>query len=144
MLGGNTNNPRTDSGRGNYIVIFDRKILPTRPNEVSVTVEQALAKMATADAARGRELFLHPQGAGCFKCHRLEGLGGVYAPDLSDIGSRAKTPRVLVESILEPSKVITEGFAQQQILTASGKVNRKALRDRAAAERSAEGSTEPT
>ena len=84
-------------------------------------MEQALAKMATADPQRGRELFLHPRGAGCFKCHRMEGIGGLLAPDLSDIGTRAKTPDVLVESILHPSKVITEGFAQQRVSTVAGK-----------------------
>lgn len=121
-LGGNTNHPKTDTGRGHYLVIFDRQILPSPGPEKKVTLEDALAKFATADPERGRELFLHPHGAGCFKCHRMEGIGDVLAPDLSDIGSRAKTPQVLIESILEPSKVITEGFAQQQILTFDGKV----------------------
>jgi putative heme-binding domain-containing protein len=46
----------------------------------------------------------------------------VLAPDLSDIGSRTKAPQVLIESILKPSAVITEGFAQQQILTVNGKI----------------------
>lgn len=122
VLGGNTNDPKTDNGRGNYLVVFDRQILSKHVESKAATIAQALAKMKTADPVRGRELFLHPRGAGCFKCHRMEGIGGVFAPDLSDIGTRAKTPRVLIESILQPSKVITEGFAQQKVLTSDGKI----------------------
>ncbi len=120
-FGGNTNHP-TDSRRGNYIILFEHSILSSTFSTESVTMEEVLAAMASADSERGRELFLHPRGAGCFKCHQMEGRGNVLAPDLSDIGSRAKTPQVLIESILNPSAVITEGFAQQQIITVNGKV----------------------
>ena len=78
--------------------------------------------MPDADPSRGRELFLHPQGAGCFKCHQMQGIGHVLGPDLSDIGSRARKPEILIESIIHPSKVITEGFAQQNILTLDGRI----------------------
>lgn len=122
VLGGNTNQPKTDSGRGNYLVIFQRQILSPAEKSQTATSDRVLSQMQTADPERGRELFLHPQGAGCFKCHRMEGIGGVLAPDLSDIGSRAREPGVLIESILEPSKVITEGFALQQIVTVEGRV----------------------
>ena len=121
VLGGNTNYPESDSGRGNYIVAFRRPLLSS-PNSEPVRMEDVLARMPTADAARGRELFFHPQGAGCVKCHQMEGRGRKFAPDLSDIGSRAKQAQIVIDSILEPSRVITEGFAQQQVVTAEGKV----------------------
>lgn len=119
VLGGNTN-AATDSGRGNYIVAFERQLL--KPATVPATKEQVLAAMATADATRGRELFLHPLGAGCAKCHTMDSSKRLLAPDLSDLGNRAKTPHAVIDSILDPSAVITEGFAQQQILTADGQV----------------------
>jgi putative heme-binding domain-containing protein len=119
VLGGNTNSP-SDSGRGNYIVAFDRKLLSPPPSPV--TQQQVLAAMPTADPERGRELFLHPRGAGCVKCHAMQGSGRLLAPDLSDLGDRAKTPDAIIESILQPSKVITEGFAQQKILTIDGNI----------------------
>ncbi|MEZ6126239.1 MAG: DUF6807 family protein [Planctomycetaceae bacterium] len=122
VLGGNTNNPQTDSGRGMYVVIFDRPLLSPQPNSAPATEADVLAAMKTADPERGRELFLHPKGAGCVKCHQMEGLGQKFAPDLSDVGSRAKKAEILIQSILAPSAVITEGFAQQQIVTAEGKV----------------------
>ncbi len=119
-LGGNTNRP-DDSSRGNYIVILDRPLLTAPPAETSVTEKDVLAAMATADPERGRELFLHPRGAGCVKCHVMEGRGNRFAPDLSDIGSRARRPQILIDSILHPSAVITEGFAQQQVVTTDGR-----------------------
>jgi putative membrane-bound dehydrogenase-like protein len=118
VLGGNTNHI-DDSGRGNYMVIFDRKFLS--PSDQAVTVEEVLAKMPTANPARGRELFLHPQGAGCIKCHQMEGYGSKFAPDLTDLGSRARKPEIIIKSILDPSAAITEGFAQQTIVTNEGK-----------------------
>lgn len=119
-LGGNVNAPGTDSRRGNYIVLFEPLLLsqpPSRP----VTHTEVAAALATADPQRGRELFLHPKGAGCAKCHQMEGLGVRFGPDLSDIGSRARTADVLIQSILEPSAVITEGYAVQQVVTTKGK-----------------------
>ncbi len=120
-FGGNTNLP-TDSGRGNYIILFENPILSSTFSSQPVTIAEVLDAMKSADSERGRELFLHPHGPGCFKCHQMEGRGNVLAPDLSDIGSRAKTPQVLIESIIKPSAVITEGFAQQQVVTTDGKV----------------------
>ena len=122
LLGGNANDPQRDTPRGMYLVIFERSLINTQPSDTPVSETEVLAAFKTADAERGRELFLHPKGAGCIKCHLMEGLGQKFAPDLSDIGSRAKDPKVLIQSILKPSAVITEGFAQQQIITLQGKV----------------------
>ncbi len=125
VLGGNTDTP-SDSRRGNYVVIFERRFVAGDPERPPATPEAVRAALATADPERGRDLFLHPRGAGCVKCHRMEGLGAAFAPDLSDIGSRAR-PEVLIESILEPSRVITEGFAQQRIITVDGHVRSGAV-----------------
>lgn len=121
-LGGNTNDPRQDSGRGMYIVIFDRALLTSQPSDPPASESDVLAALQNADPDRGRELFLHPRGAGCVRCHQMEGLGQKFAPDLSDVGTRAKNAEILIQSILDPSAVITEGFPQQQIVTAQGKV----------------------
>ena len=120
-LGPNLNHAN-DSRRGNYIVILKRDIVSHDETREPATVEAVLAAMPDADPERGRELFLHPHGAGCFKCHKMQGIGRVLGPDLTDIGTRVKKPEILVESIIHPSKVITEGFAEQKILTADGRV----------------------
>ena len=120
-LGGNLNHP-DDSRRGNYIVIFDRPLIQHDEERPPAILNDVLSALSTASAEHGRELFLHPRGAGCVKCHQMEGRGEKLAPDLSDIGSRVKKPEVLIQSIIDPSAVITEGFAQQQIVTVQGRV----------------------
>lgn len=56
---------------------------------------------------------------GCIQCHRIGGSGGSVGPDLTGVGRRLSA-RDLLESILLPSKVITEGFAATEIETKSG------------------------
>ena len=48
MLGGNTNNPRRDSGRGMYTVIFDRSLLGSPSGKV-VSQQEVMAAMKSAD-----------------------------------------------------------------------------------------------
>jgi putative heme-binding domain-containing protein len=55
---------------------------------------------------KGKAAFIKAQ---CIVCHRLGNEGGLVGPDLSQVGSRFDQ-RALLESILEPSKVIDEKF----------------------------------
>jgi putative heme-binding domain-containing protein len=56
---------------------------------------------------RGRKFF----GAlGCFACHRFANEGGAAGPDLTGAGGRF-SPRDLLESIIEPSKTISDLYA---------------------------------
>jgi uncharacterized repeat protein (TIGR03806 family) len=66
----------------------------------------------------GRKAF---HDTGCGQCHRFEGEGGSVGPDLAGVGRRLK-PHDLLESILLPSKVITEGYANALIETTDGAV----------------------
>ncbi|HMJ63721.1 MAG TPA: c-type cytochrome, partial [Candidatus Binatia bacterium] len=56
---------------------------------------------------------------GCNQCHRFAGEGGSVGPDLTGVQQRLSA-RDLLESILLPSKIITEGFAMTDIETKSG------------------------
>jgi uncharacterized repeat protein (TIGR03806 family) len=56
---------------------------------------------------------------GCVQCHRFGGTGGSVGPDLTGVGQKLAA-RDLLESILLPSKVITEGFASMEFETNSG------------------------
>lgn len=61
----------------------------------------------------------HFQALGCLQCHRRDGEGGSVGPDLTGIGQRAGAGQLL-ESLLEPSKVIAPEYAQTELETASG------------------------
>ena len=58
---------------------------------------------------------------GCNQCHRFAGEGGTVGPDLTGIGKRLP-PHDLLESIILPSKVISEGYATTEIETKFGDV----------------------
>ncbi|MBI5761772.1 MAG: c-type cytochrome [Planctomycetales bacterium] len=72
-------------------------------------------------AASGRRVFYHPNGAGCFKCHTINGRGGNVGPDLSTIG-RSMSREKLIESILEPSREVAPQFTTWTMETTDGKV----------------------
>jgi putative heme-binding domain-containing protein len=58
---------------------------------------------------------------GCAQCHRFFGEGGTVGPDLTGIGRR-QTKREILESIIEPSKVVTDEYASYLFATEGGKV----------------------
>ncbi|MFM8878078.1 MAG: PVC-type heme-binding CxxCH protein, partial [Verrucomicrobiota bacterium] len=95
--------------------------MPAPPGAATV-VDRALERLSEGDPGRGAWLFHHPQGAGCFQCHRLDGHGQHFGPDLSVVGGRAPV-RHLVQSILEPNAVITEGFSLQRVETADSELS---------------------
>ncbi|MCC7374557.1 MAG: PmoA family protein [Verrucomicrobiales bacterium] len=98
-----------------------------RPAQTNITdappvgIDDVLARLDGADPGRGEWLFFHSRGAGCVRCHRLENRGNVFGPDLATVGDRA-TARHIVESMLNPSAVITEGFNQHTVETADGEL----------------------
>jgi putative heme-binding domain-containing protein len=65
---------------------------------------------------KGREAYLAGQ---CIKCHRFGMEGGAVGPDLTAIASRFRRRDVL-ESILEPSKVISDQYQNETIRTVGG------------------------
>ena len=73
------------------------------------------------DPSAGRRTFYHPQGAGCFKCHRIDGRGGRVGPDLSRaVGTLNRIQ--LIQSILEPSREIAPQYVAWAFETHNGKV----------------------
>jgi hypothetical protein len=64
-------------------------------------------KLQHRDFQRGRELF---GAVGCYNCHRFATEGGAVGPDLTGIGGRFN-PRDLLESVIEPSKEVSDQYA---------------------------------
>lgn len=85
----------------------------------------AIDLSANQNLNRGKRLFT---AAGCIACHRVGNDGATFGPDLSAMGDKAD-PRHLIESMIEPNAIITEGFSLQVINTRDGKSYSGILRD---------------
>ena len=70
------------------------------------------------DFNHGRALFA---AASCYACHRYNNEGGAVGPDLSGVSGRFGV-RDLIESIIVPSKVISDQYGAVTIATTDGKV----------------------
>jgi putative heme-binding domain-containing protein len=66
----------------------------------------------------GKQLFAAAQ---CFNCHRFANEGGAIGPDLTSLAGRFSA-RDILESVLEPDKVISDQYAAIVVETTSGKV----------------------
>ncbi len=80
---------------------------------------RAHARKNKGDAERGRRLFMDTKGLACVKCHAVGGQGGQVGPDLAGIALRYKRED-LMTSVLEPSKVIAQGYETIVIETKKG------------------------
>lgn len=74
------------------------------------------SQLKNRNLERGRTLF---GAAGCFACHRFAGEGGAVGPDLTQAAGRF-SPRDLLEAIIEPSKTISDLYANQVITQRDG------------------------
>ena len=97
----------------------------TTPRSRKPTTQQEwmaeLNRGRDADPAAGRRIFFHPNGAGCFKCHIVDGRGGRVGPDLSRAVGTMNRER-LIQSILEPSREIAPQFVSWTFELKDGKV----------------------
>lgn len=86
------------------------------------TTELALAALSDPlkkrNFNRGRELY---HATSCVNCHRYNGEGGAIGPDLSLAGKKFPL-RDLLDNIITPSKVISDQFGSQQVVTSNGEV----------------------
>lgn len=65
---------------------------------------------------QGRDAF---QMTGCRQCHHFDGDGGTVGPNLNQVAERL-TPEKLLESILEPSKEVSDEYATYQFVCHTG------------------------
>jgi putative heme-binding domain-containing protein len=69
-------------------------------------VDDEKTVFANRDLENGKKMFAL---ATCYKCHRMEGQGGIVGPDLTPAGHRFST-RDLIETIVDPSKEISDQY----------------------------------
>ena len=112
-----------------------KKILNAKPPKQAVPVfvekrpvvkdwklDELVAKLQTGLKGRnfdkGRKMFAV---ANCFACHRFDNEGGAVGPDLTGVSGRF-SPRDLLESIIHPSKTISDQYSAVNVFTKSGKI----------------------
>jgi len=81
--------------------------------------EQILA--LAGDAARGRQVFFETSGVVCKNCHRIRQDGKEVGPELTTIGKKL-TRAQLLESILEPSKLVDPKYVTYLVETNDGRL----------------------
>lgn len=101
----------------------DFPITPPKGPGQKWSIDSALAhanrgKLRGADFENGRNLF---HAAKCASCHRLGGIGGDIGPDLSSVRNKFDE-RYVLESIIQPSNVISDQYASSQVMTSDGNV----------------------
>jgi putative heme-binding domain-containing protein len=75
-------------------------------DELAPKLEAAI-KAGGRDFDKGRKMFSE---ARCFSCHRYDNDGSAFGPDLSGVSGRFN-PKDLLESILDPSKEVSDQYA---------------------------------
>ncbi|WZO95926.1 c-type cytochrome [Isosphaeraceae bacterium EP7] len=95
--------------------------LASRPLVKEWTVDELVplveSKLKDRDFDRGRSLF---GGASCFACHRFDNEGGAVGPDLTVVSGRFGV-RDLLESVLLPSKVVSDQYQAVVVETLDGR-----------------------
>lgn len=99
--------------------LLKSRLLAAPTGEEARRLRQYVQRFGNAE--RGKSLYLDGKKAGCTTCHRLEGVGGSVGPDLTKIYETLSFDK-RVESILEPSKEIKEGFGTFKVATTDGRV----------------------
>jgi putative heme-binding domain-containing protein len=64
----------------------------------------------------GRRMFV---ATACYKCHRFSGQGGIVGPDLTGVARRFNA-KSLLESMIEPSKVVSDQYEATVFLLDNG------------------------
>jgi putative heme-binding domain-containing protein len=72
------------------------------------------------DAKKGKLLFASP-GPKCLTCHKVNGQGGEVGPDLSQVAGKLDRTH-LIESVLDPSAQILEGYRASVVALKNGRV----------------------
>lgn len=74
-------------------------------------------KLKDRSFEHGKAMFA---AANCYACHHFAGDGGAVGPDLTGLAGRFSA-RDILESVLDPDKVISDQYAASVIVTDSGK-----------------------
>ena len=74
------------------------------------------------DARRGQKVFAEHPIAQCIRCHSRDGSGGVSGPALDQLSAK-RNRRHILQSIVEPSAEISEGYSAENGLSSMPEVH---------------------
>ncbi len=100
------------------VKVLPKAIGPGRDWKLDELVKFAEPKLKGRDFKNGQTMFA---AARCIVCHRFDIDGGATGPDLSQVAGRFNL-KDLCESIVEPSKVVSDQYRASVVTTKSGKV----------------------
>jgi putative heme-binding domain-containing protein len=103
--------------------LFDR-FLPKDPSvkRLGAVVRADEVLPLRGDPARGRQVFFGAASSGaalCAQCHRVGNEGQSFGPDLTHIAAKYDRAKLL-ESVLEPSKVVEPQYVTHVLRTTTG------------------------
>lgn len=106
-----------DSSNNNRLAVTGpRPVGPGRRWKVDSALVIIESDSSKRDLENGKAMFAATL---CASCHAMNGDGGAVGPDLSQLGTRFSTKDIL-ESIIEPSKVISDQFAATNFFMKDG------------------------
>ncbi len=108
----------------------ERESIALDTPEARIQFEQ-VALTEAGDVEAGRKLFFEDARTKCSVCHRVHDVGGTVGPELTQIGGKFDRPH-LIESMLEPSRQIVEGFRTTILLVQDGQVVSGVVKERSA------------
>ena len=102
--------------------LFER-FLPAeqRIKRLGSVVQREQILSLSGDPVRGKQVFFETEGVSCKNCHRIQKDGKELGPDLTTIG-RTLTSIQLLESILEPSKLVDPKYVTYLAETNDGRI----------------------
>lgn len=93
---------------------------PAAPPRADSDALRRTAMNRGGDPKRGKAIFFS-ESAKCAVCHKVQGQGGEVGPDLSQIGGKFDRAH-LIESILDPSAEILQGYYTTVLETKAGRM----------------------
>ena len=118
------NHAGSSANKSEALIEAFRKAGSLRPMKLKLSNVEMEAMMlrvaAEGSAVRGEQAYRRA-GMQCIVCHAIGGAGGIIGPDLVSIGASAPVD-YLIESMLEPSKKIKEGYHTAVVTTRAGDV----------------------
>jgi len=96
-----------------------RKLLPA-PEAAASNEFWQQAVEGEADLQAGERTFFSARYL-CSSCHRINGRGGVFGPDLSRAGSNISKERI-IQSILDPSAIVQPAYTGYTVKSREGEV----------------------